>query len=287
MTTGRGRNWWLAGAGATAVGVLAYALWSSGGVPRVTPSGDSSSPYTLGPEVWSIEQGDGGWGNNELQTYTSDAVDLGDYGSVTITARISGSGDDTRYDSGRLTTATKWSFTEGRVTARIKLPEGQGLLPAFWLMGDDLYTVGWPRSGEIDVVETPNSTSRSVHSLHGPLTGSYTEEWKYDNTVAHDAPLAAGYHDFSVERWPGRVVIRVDGEIVLDKSADSLSDGKDWVFDGPFHLVLSLAIGGNWPGDPDETTPRESTMSVEWIRYEPAGPQPSPSPVSASPATSG
>lgn len=209
-----------------------------------------------------MQTGDGGWGNQELQTYTSDAVRFGLEGSITITA------DLRARTSGRITSAGSWSFSKGALTARIRLPDGQGLLPAFWLLGDDLDSVGWPGCGEIDVVETPNTTTASVHSIHGPLASDSRRSWQLSRTVDHTPALSGGSHDFSVVRDTGRIVLAVDGRTVLDVRRDQVDNSDRWVFDQPFHVLFSLAIGGNWPGPPDASSPASATMVVESLRYD-------------------
>lgn len=216
--------------------------------------------------VWSIQTGGGGWGNNELQEYTEDAVALDGAGNLVLTATVPDDGSTPT--SGRITTNDKWSFTFGRLSARIQLPEGQGLLPAFWLLGDSIDTVGWPASGEIDVVETPNDTSRSVHSVHGPV--GRTDKWSLNEGVDVPEPLADGFHVYTVEKQPGRVIIAIDGQVVLDVDEWDVPLTGRWVFDAPTHALLSLAVGGNWPGDPDATTPAVNEMKVDWILYTPA-----------------
>lgn len=218
------------------------------------------------PNVWSIQTGAGGWGNNELQEYTEDAVALNGEGSLVITATVPADGSTPT--SGRLTTQDKWSFGFGTLSARIKLPEGQGLLPAFWLLGDKITTVGWPAAGEIDVIETPNTTSRSIHHLHGP-TGR-TDAWALNEGVDMPVPLSQDFHVYSVSKQPGRVIFAIDGQVVMDATEWDVPLGGRWVFDDPTHALFSLAVGGNWPGDPDATTPVVNQMMVDWMSFEPA-----------------
>ena len=234
------------------------------------------------PNVWSIQTGGGGWGNDELQDYTEEAVALDGKGHLVITATIPGDGGTPT--SGRITSDEKWSFTFGRLSARIRLPEGQGLLPAFWLLGDSVDTVGWPAAGEIDVVETPNDTSRSIHHLHGP-TGR-TDKWALNEGVDMPAPLADDFHVFTVEKQPGRVVIAVDDQVVMDVEEWDVPLPGRWVFDDPAHALFSLAVGGNWPGDPDSTTPVQNEMVIDWILYTPAD-QIGDTPIGTSPDASG
>jgi len=219
------------------------------------------------PSVFSLDTGGGGWGNGELQEYTTDAVALDGEGALVITATIPQDGGP--ITSGRLTTKGSFSFQAGRLEARIKLPEGQGLLPAFWLQGDSVDVVGWPGSGEIDIVETPSTTATSSHHVHGPVT--FTKKWSIGEGVRHDALLSDDYHVYGVTRGPGLIELTIDDEVVMTVTPDDMPEGGAWVFDLPMHMLFTLAVGGNWPGDPDETTPEVAEMKIDWIRFTPAG----------------
>lgn len=252
-------------------------LWWFTGFAFLTQRYDDSQPLfddfdgaagsKPNPEVWSIQTGAGGWGNNELQEYTEDAVALDGEGNLVLTATVPRDGGTPT--SGRITTHKRWSFGFGRLEARIRLPEGQGLLPAFWLMGDDIDRVGWPAAGEIDIIETPNDTSRSRHHLHGPI--GWTEKWSMNEGVDMPEPLAEDFHVYAVEKRPGRVTISIDGRVVMDVEEWDIPLTGRWVFDDPTHVLFSLAVGGNWPGDPDETTPEVNEMLIDWMAFTPAG----------------
>ena len=219
------------------------------------------------PNVWKIQTGGGGWGNDELQEYTEEAVALDGEGSLVITATVPRNGSTPT--SGRLTTQGNWSFGFGRLSARVKLPDGQGLLPAFWLLGDRVSTVGWPAAGEIDVIETPNTTTRSTHHLHGPV--NFTEKWSLDEGHDMPVPLSEDFHIYTVEKQPGRVILAIDDQIVMDVEEWDVPIPGRWVFDDPTHVLFSLAVGGNWPGDPNSATPETSEMVIDWMSFEPAG----------------
>lgn len=245
---------------------------------------DFDGPAGAKPDehVWTIQTGAGGWGNNELQEYTEDAVALDGSGSLVITATIPTDGSPPT--SGRLTTQDKWSFEYGRLSARIKLPDGQGLLPAFWLLGDRVTSVGWPAAGEIDIIETPNTTTRSAHHLHGP-TG-LTDRWSLNEGYDLPVALSEDFHIYTVEKRQGRVIMAIDDQIVMDVDEWDLPVNGRWVFDDPTHALFSLAVGGNWPGDPDATTPQTSQMVIDWMSFEPAE-SIGRSPIGATPAGAG
>lgn len=229
---------------------------------------DFNGPAGSAPnsEMWTVQVGGGGWGNNELQDYTRDSVVLDGEGSLAITAVIPE--DGSAPTSGRLTTQGKWSFTYGTLSARIKLPEGPGLLPAFWLLGDSIITEGWPSSGEIDIVETPFATTSASQHVHGPVTS--TEKWSLGTAVDFSVPLSEDFHVFTIERSPGRIVLSIDDQVTFDVSEEDMPENGEWVFDSRFHALFSLAVGGNWPGPPDETTAEVSTMLIDWIAFVPA-----------------
>lgn len=230
--------------------------------PTIVNEFDTSADTSEALDVWNIQTGGGGWGNNELQQYSWDAVHVNG-GSLMITANIPPDGGTPT--SGRMTTEGKWSFLYGTLESRIELPSEKGLLPAFWLMGDSLSTEGWPRSGEIDVVESPSDGGTAVSSVHGATTSG--REWKKAVTV----PISPGFHIYSVEKQPGVVTIRIDGVVTAIFSKEQFA-GTDivWPFDQPTHVLLSLAVGGNWPGDPDATTPTTSRMYVDWFHFTPS-----------------
>lgn len=243
------------------VALTTHALPAEADAPSIANEFDTAADQTRALQVWTIQTGAGGWGNNELQRYTWDSVGMSG-GALTITAQIPRNGGTPT--SGRMTTQGKWSFLYGTLEARITLPSGKGLLPAFWLMGDNLATVGWPRCGEIDVVEMPFAAPTAVSGMHGPTsTGA---EWKSAATM----PISPGAHVYSVEKKPGAVTLRIDGTVIFHATkAQAQSAGVVWPFDQPTHALFSLAVGGNWPGNPDATTPTTARMYVDWIHYTP------------------
>jgi len=215
------------------------------------------------PASWSAQTGAGGWGNDELQTYTSEAARLDGDGNLVITAEIAPDGTIT---SGRLTTQTKRSFSAGTVAARIQLPDGAGLLPAFWLLGDAVDTVGWPAAGEVDVVETPFSTGWSSHLLHGSTVLAPLSDVQSGGGAQHEVRLSEAFHVYAVTRTDEAVTWTIDDVVVQEVRRDTAPEGLRWVFTKPFHVLLSLAVGGRWPGAPDASTPATSRMVVDWVR---------------------
>lgn len=214
--------------------------------------------------AWTNETGDGGWGNNELEDYTDsrDNSALDGQGNLVITAKREADGS---YTSARLTTQGKYTPMYGRVEARIQIPRGQGIWPAFWMLGSDLPQVGWPNSGEVDVMENVGYEPATVHgTVHGPgysggqgITSSYQhpQGWSFADT----------FHTFAVDWKPGSITWSVDG-VAYKTVTPADTGGNPWVFDKPFFIVLNLAVGGSWPGYPDGTTQFPQQMKIDYVR---------------------
>jgi beta-glucanase (GH16 family) len=222
------------------------------------------------PARWRFDVGGDGWGNNQLE-YDTDRPENASHdgnGNLLIVARKETFGDNA-YTSARINTKGRFSQREGKFEARIKLPRGRGIWPAFWLLGDSIGQVGWPRCGEIDVMEYLGHDRRTVYgTLHGPgYSGSQAISRRYE--------LPAGtfdedFHVFTVEWDPGLIRFFVDGthyHTVTRRQVED--DGHAWVYDAPFFVILNVAVGGNWPGSPDAATQFPQTMTVDWVRvYE-------------------
>jgi len=218
---------------------------------------------TPDPTKWGHDIGGGGWGNKELQHYTSRTNNARiEEGHLVIEA-LEESHGERDYTSARLLTKGKSSWTYGRMEARIKIPRGQGIWPAFWMLGTNISTVGWPRCGEIDVMENIGKEPSIVHgTLHGPGYSGGDGVGK-SHSVAGD--LADGFHVFAVE-WEENVIRwYLDDVHYFTATPASLGD-SNWVFDRPQFILLNLAVGGNWPGAPDETTVFPQQMRVDYVR---------------------
>jgi beta-glucanase (GH16 family) len=223
---------------------------------------------------WVADTGGHGWGNAERQFYTTraDNVALDGDGHLVITARAEPSTSmypcwygTCRYTSARLKTEDQFAQTYGRFEARIRLPRGQGLWPAFWSLGADIDTVGWPECGEIDVMENVGREPGVVHgTLHGPGYSGADGIGGAD-TLSQGA-FADDYHVFAVEWEPGEVRWFVDGRPYHRTTTADLPTGARWVFDRPFFLLLNVAVGGSWPGDPDGSSTFPQQMLVDYVR---------------------
>lgn len=225
--------------------------------------------------VWEHQVGDGtsfglpaGWGNNELQYYTSFSYNSYTLdGILHIVARdLPISGWD--YSSARLRTRNALDFRYGRVEARIKVPKGQGLWSAFWMLPTASPYGGWASSGEIDVIETINQATSAHGTIH------HGSNWP--NNVSTGGAMTGqdfslAFHTYAAEWTPDRIRWSVDGVEYFSVSSStwysSAAPGNPRApFDVPFHLLLNLAVGGNWPGSPNSSTVFPADMQIDWVR---------------------
>ena len=230
------------------------------------------------PAKWTYDVGGGGWGNQELETYTSRPVNAHvQDGNLVITAQLetfTGTDGITRdYTSARLKTQTLFTQTNGKFEARIKIPRGQGLWPAFWLLGSNIDQVGWPACGEIDIMENIGREPAIVHgTIHGPgSSGAYGIGGQY--TLPSNAAFADDFHVFTTEWDSNAIRFYVDGSLYKSTTPADLPTGGQWAFNHPFFIILNVAVGGSWPGSPDSTTVFPQTMLVDYVRvYQNVGP---------------
>jgi beta-glucanase (GH16 family) len=240
--------------------------------PQLLWSDDFNGPVGSGPAQnrWQAVTGDWGGGDGELEYYTANPANasLDGVGHLAIIARrqsVSAGGRQYRFTSARLQTLGMFATTYGKLEARIKLPRGQGLWPAFWALGTDIYDVGWPGSGEIDAMESLGSDPFTVYgSLHGPEPG-LPDGFAVSASKVSTSSLAGGFHTYGVTWRPGTIKIMLDG-VTYGTFTTTTLDGGTWVFDNPFYLLLNLAVGGDWPGAPSSTTVFPATMLVDWVR---------------------
>lgn len=220
---------------------------------------------------WVSETGGNGWGNQELEYYTTrreNAFHQG--GNLVIKVmqeKYTGAGGVSRdYTSARLKTAGKFSQKYGRFEARIKIPRGQGIWPAFWMLGDDIGKIGWPKCGEIDIMENIGKEPSLVHgTIHGP---GYSGDKGPGSPFAlpDNARFADDFHIYAIEWEPKAIRFYVDDRLYATRTPAELPAGAKWVYDHPFFLLLNVAVGGSWPGNPDATTQFPQTMLVDYVR---------------------
>ncbi|MGL5929285.1 MAG: family 16 glycosylhydrolase [Dermatophilaceae bacterium] len=236
------------------------------------------------PSRWRFDLGGSGWGNNELQYYTGGTANAAHdgQGNLAITARRENPADyqchygRCEYTSARLLTAGTFAQRYGRFEARIKVPRGQGIWPAFWMLGDDLGSVGWPNSGEIDIMENIGRVPNTVYgTIHGP---GYSGSGGITGSRTIDRPLADDFHTYRVDWGPSSIVWYLD-DVEYHRVDPGRLGGNRWVFDHPFFMILNVAVGGNWPGSPDGSTQFPQQMLVDYVRVWASGntsPQPAP-----------
>ncbi|HEX8954556.1 MAG TPA: glycoside hydrolase family 16 protein [Polyangia bacterium] len=219
---------------------------------------------------WSFDVGGSGWGNGELEYSTArpENVALDGAGHLAITARAEAyMGKE--YTSGRINSLSQFTHAFGRFEARMQLPTGQGIWPAFWLLGDNVSSVGWPQCGEIDIIENKGQEPNIVHgTVHGP--GYSGGNGISAMRTVPGAPLSDGFHVYAIEWFANLIVFSVDGNSYFTVSPQQLPANTQWVFDHPFGVILDLAVGGGYVGSPDATTTFPQTLLVDYVRvYEP------------------
>lgn len=227
---------------------------------------DEFNGAVLDTTKWTYDVGGTGWGNNEDEFYTKELTNVRvEDGNLVIEAKEQ-SYYLHDYTSGRIKTQGLASWTYGRIEARIKIPIGQGVWPAFWMLGEDITTNAWPRCGEIDIMENIGSEPNTIYAtLHGPgYSGGngIGHSFKLDRIVSDD------FHVFAVDWLPGEIHWYVDD--VLYKTITKGDVPGQWVYDHPFFIILNVAVGGNWPGDPNPATAFPQQMLVDYVRvYQP------------------
>ncbi|HYG38468.1 MAG TPA: glycoside hydrolase family 16 protein [Cytophagales bacterium] len=227
---------------------------------------DEFEGTSLSATDWTFETGtgSGGWGNNELQYYKEENTSVAD-GFLTITAKKESFGGKD-YTSSRIITKDKQSFKYGRIDIRAKLPKGQGLWPALWMLGSNFNSVGWPKCGEIDIMEMVGGTGKD-NTVHGTL------HWYEDSAVPHasyggNMPLNTGvfadeFHVFTITWDETNIKWFIDDQqyLVINITPDGLSE-----FHEEFFFIFNVAVGGNWPGSPNASTVFPQTMVVDYVR---------------------
>ena len=248
-------------------------------------SGPSAVPN---PANWTYDVGGGGWYNTELETYCAPTTnkppcdpaqpsELVADGYLHIIGRRNAAGD---WTSARMISKGLQSFQYGRIEARIKIPAGAGVWPAFWMLGDDSSTNYWPACGELDIMENVGQEPSTIHgSIHGP--GFIGEKIGGGFQLAGGATFAAAFHNFGMIWSPGKVQYYVDDPAhpYASFTRADLPAGSTWPFDnGRFYFLLNLAIGGSWPGPPTAATASPAEMLVDYVRVYQTGPPTAPKP---------
>lgn len=257
------------------------------GAPVWSDEFNGAAGQTPDPTKWSFQTGNNkGWGNHELEIYCAPEgrnprgcnphrpnAFLDGAGHLVLRAERNADGD---WTSARMTTSGLKDFQYGRIEARMRMPVGPGLWPSFWMLGSDFKKVGWPASGSVDIVENVSETQRTNGlgpqmiraTVHGPRYYGANGLW-------HDFVLPDGgrvddssFHTYGIIWSPGMIQFYVDNpaNVYFVQDANDIPAGGRWVFNHPFSLVLNLAVGGDWPGDPNASTPNPARMLVDYVR---------------------
>jgi len=229
---------------------------------------DEFDGNSLDLSKWEFEVNAHGGGNNELQYYTTNNARVAN-GFLVIEARkehYTGPGGTREYTSARIRTRGKGDWQYGRFDIRAKLPQGKGIWPAIWMLPTDQRYGGWPHSGEIDIMELLGQEPNKVYgTLH--YSGPQGHRYKGTNFVLRTGTFANDFHLFGFEWEPSAVRWYVDGALYQTQTNwQSRAKPFPVPFDQRFHLILNLAVGGNWPGNPDATTTFPQTMTVDYVR---------------------
>jgi beta-glucanase (GH16 family) len=240
---------------------------------------DGAAGAPVDSTKWRYDTADGcasgncGWGNNEKEYYSAapDNIALNGQGQLRIVARQAPAGltcyyGPCRYTSSKITTRGRMeALPPGRVEARIKLAVGQGLWPAFWMLGRNIAAVGWPASGELDIMENKGSDSlRTSSAVHGPGYSGNTP-FVHVQPLAHGT-IASDFHTFAVEWDSLRIRCFVDDTLHYTVTRSDVQRHGNWVFDQSFFVILNLAVGGHFDGDPASDAIFPATMLVDYVR---------------------
>ena len=245
-------------------------------IPQIFPQSyklvwsDEFNGSSLDRSKWSFEIGNGtnGWGNSELEYYTNRTQNCSEQNGILNITALKENYNGYNYTSARIKTQGRFSFKYGKVEAKMKLPFGQGMWPAFWMLGDNISQVGWPKCGEIDIMEMIGGQGRE-NTVHGSAHwgGDYTRKYSLSSGTFADS-----FHVYDITWTPSQIAWLVDGitYATLDITPSSLS-----AFQNNFFIILNLAVGGTWPGSPDNSTVFPQSLQVDYVRvYQATPPRP-------------
>lgn len=229
---------------------------------------DEFNAAEINLDCWTHEvgNGSGGWGNNELQYYTSSSENsyISD-GKLIIEAKQQSIGGS-NYSSARMITAGKKEYTYGRVDVRAKLPEGQGIWPAIWMLGGDIFTDGWPACGEIDIMELVGHEPNKSHgTAHWGNQGGQSTHQGNAYTLSSGNKYSDEFHVFSII-WENNSIKWLVDDQQFFSITDTNVTNTAYPFNDDFFFILNVAVGGNWPGNPDGSTVFPQRMFVDYLR---------------------
>jgi beta-glucanase (GH16 family) len=227
---------------------------------------DEFDSGSLDQSKWVQEQGGGGWGNNELQNYTNspENTSFTSSGNLVIEAKRQQSGSNA-YTSARLITKGKQTFRFGRIDVRAKLPKGKGVWPAIWMLGADIDQNNWPKCGEIDIIELRGSRPKELLSTMHYANSSGAHDMK-GTTEMLTTDLSADFHIYTVVRSKNMTRFFLDGS-ATPYYTYTATDASPYPFNNPFFLILNVAVGGDFDGNPDAATTFPQQMQVDYVRY--------------------
>ncbi len=232
---------------------------------------DEFDTETLNLDKWSFQYGDGcpnlcGWGNDELQSYTDRAENIYiEDGKLHIVARKE-SYEGKQYTSTRIRTINKGDWVYGKIEIRAKMPEGQGIWPAIWMLPSAENSI-WPRHGEIDIMELVGHEPETVHgTVH--FGNNYPDhEFEGKSYTLEEGTFADDFHIYSIEWKLNEIRFFVDGNHYFTVTPATVQQhGYNYPFNAAFHLIMNVAVGGRWPGNPDSTTQFPQKMVVDYVR---------------------
>ena len=226
--------------------------------------GPAGSP--VNPDHWNYDVGGDGWGNNQLEFNTDRTENsfLNGEGALVIRA-IKEDYQGNTWTSARLTTLDKVEFGYGRWEADIRFPAGEGLWPAFWLLGSNFPEIGWPGCGEVDIIELNGGRPyEAVTTVHGP---DYNGGGGVGEVTLSSEAYTDRVFNYAVEIDPEHIAWYIDGRLVHKVNPGTLPSGAPWVFTGEHFAILNLAVGGNFVSPPDDTTPTTADVLVERVRF--------------------
>jgi beta-glucanase (GH16 family) len=228
---------------------------------------DEFDVATINPKNWTYDTGTAGMANNgELEDYTNRPENVRVENGMLIIEARSESYEGARYTSARLKSQSLQEFQYGRIEARMKLPYGQGIWPAFWMLGNDIgRTASWPGCGEIDILEYIGKTPDTIYqTIHGP---GYSGGKGVGSHIALTADsLNNNFHVYAIEWAANEIRWFVDDQEVFKATPAQIPTGTQWVYDHPFFIILNVAVGGGWPGYPNSTTVFPQQLVVDYVR---------------------
>lgn len=252
----------------TALAVTAYGPQAS--ATRLDDNFDGPAGSPASASTWGYDLGNG-LEDGSVENYTNSRGNsaLDGKSNLAITARRNSLNG---WDSARLTTKGKFTFTYGTISVRAQVPSGQGLLPAIWSIGSDIDTVDWPTSGEMDIMEHLGNdltgVSGHVHSL-GDAADPVGYRNQHVSNVGRDwdsgVAVSQAFHTYSIDVQPDAVTFRFDGQPYFTAAPEDLRPGQVWAFNKPFYLIMQIAVGGVWQGQPGPSTPAVNTMLIDRV----------------------